>query len=150
MKCPSWCRLGYTPTPVISHAILTHNANRTDGLADGVVITPSHNPPNDGGFKYNPPEAGPAATVATQQIQKRANALLAAGRQEVTRLPFAKAMQASTTQAYDYVTPYVDDLANVVDMAALAHIKIGVDPMGARRWPIGTSLPRSTAWIWTW
>ena len=123
---------GYTPTPVISHAILTYNRERTNGLADGVVITPSHNPPSDGGFKYNPPEGGPADADITQQIQQRANQLLAQGLNGVQRMPLARALQASTTHEYDYITPYVDDLANVIDMAAIraAGLKIGADPMG--------------------
>jgi phosphoglucomutase len=123
---------GYTPTPVISHAILTHNEGKTGGLADGVVITPSHNPPSDGGFKYNPPSAGPADTDTTKLIQNRANELIRGGLKEVRRIPYAKAIKAGTTHAYDYLTPYVTDLANVVDMAAIraAGLKIGVDPMG--------------------
>jgi len=124
--------LGYTPTPVISHAILTHNQGRTADLADGVVITPSHNPPEDGGFKYNPPSGGPADTALTKQIQERANQILADGLRDVRRMPFARALKAETTHAYDYITPYVDDLQSVVDLAAIAQagLKIGVDPMG--------------------
>jgi phosphoglucomutase len=124
--------LGYTPTPVISHAILTYNRGRTSGLADGVVITPSHNPPEDGGFKYNPPSGGPADTQTTKQIQDRANQLLAGGLKEVRRLPLARALKAETTHMYDYVTPYVADLGSVIDMQAIAGagIAIGVDPMG--------------------
>jgi phosphoglucomutase len=124
--------LGYTPTPVISHAILTTNQNRRKGLADGVVITPSHNPPEDGGFKYNPPHGGPAGNEITQRIADRANAILAKGCDRVKRMPFEKALKAATTHEYDYVTPYVADLANVVDMEILAAsgLKLGVDPMG--------------------
>ncbi|MCB8966677.1 MAG: phosphoglucomutase (alpha-D-glucose-1,6-bisphosphate-dependent) [Chloroflexota bacterium] len=124
--------LGYTPTPVISHAILTYNDGRSSGLADGVVITPSHNPPNDGGFKYNPPSAGPADTSTTKQIQDRANAILHDGLKAVKWLPFPQAMKAATTHAYDYVTPYVRDLANIIDLPAIAAagLKIGADPMG--------------------
>ncbi|MCB2169514.1 MAG: phosphoglucomutase (alpha-D-glucose-1,6-bisphosphate-dependent) [Deltaproteobacteria bacterium] len=124
--------LGYTPTPVISHAILTTNQNRRKGLADGVVITPSHNPPEDGGFKYNPPHGGPAGNDITQRIADRANAILAKGCDRVKRMPFEKALKAATTHEYDYVTPYVADLANVVDMEMLAAsgLKLGVDPMG--------------------
>ena len=124
--------LGYTPTPVISHAILTYNAGRTEGLADGVVITPSHNPPDDGGFKYNPPSGGPADAATTKTIQDRANALLADGLRGVRRISYQRALHAGTTQAYDYVTPYVEDLANVVDMEAVAAagLTLGVDPMG--------------------
>ena len=123
---------GYTPTPVISHAILTWNAGKTSGLADGVVITPSHNPPNDGGFKYNPPAAGPADTETTNLIQNRANELLRDNLNGVKRIPFNRAMQADTTEEYDYITPYVEDLKNVIDMdiIASAGLKIGVDPMG--------------------
>lgn len=123
---------GYTPTPVISHAILTYNDGKTSGLADGVVITPSHNPPDDGGFKYNPPAAGPADTDTTKLIQNRANELIRGGLKEVRRMPYARAIKADTTHAYDYITPYVTDLANVIDMAAIraAGLKIGVDPMG--------------------
>lgn len=123
---------GYTPTPVISHAILTYNRGRTTALADGIVITPSHNPPDDGGFKYNPPEGGPADTSTTKWIQNRANELLQAGLKGVKRLPFAKAMQADNLHEYDFVTPYVNDLENVIDMAAIARagLHIGVDPMG--------------------
>lgn len=124
--------LGYTPTPVISHAILTYNQGRTSGLADGVVITPSHNPPGDGGFKYNPPSAGPADTQTTRWIQDRANEIIAAGLKPVRRMPLEKALKAQTTHAYDYITPYVTDLKNVIDMPAIAAsgLKIGVDPMG--------------------
>ena len=123
---------GYTPTPVISHAILTYNRGKASGLADGVVITPSHNPPEDGGFKYNPPTAGPADTTTTQTIQDRANEILANGLQGVQRLPFERALKAATTHEYDYVAPYVADLGNVIAMApiAAAGLKIGVDPLG--------------------
>jgi phosphoglucomutase len=123
---------GYTPTPVISHAILTYNRARTSGLADGVVITPSHNPPEDGGIKYNPPSGGPAGTETTRWIQDRANQILANGLKEVKRLPLDKALQAPTTHPRDYIQPYVDDLVNVVDMRVIADagLKIGVDPMG--------------------
>ncbi len=123
---------GYTPTPVVSFAILTHNAGRAAGRADGVVITPSHNPPEDGGFKYNPPSGGPADTGTTKRIQDRANELLQSGLVGVKRLPYARAMKAETTQAFDYVTPYVDALATVIDTEAIAGagLKIGADPMG--------------------
>jgi phosphoglucomutase len=123
---------GYTPTPVISHAILTYNRRRTSGLADGVVITPSHNPPEDGGFKYNPPAAGPADTSTTKVIQDRANEILANGLKEVKRIPLGRALKAQTTHTYNYVMAYVHDLKNVVNMQAIAAagIKIGVDPMG--------------------
>src|SRR5512136_2053592 len=106
--------LGYTPTPVISHAILAYNHGRKTGLADGVVITPSHNPPEDGGFKYNPPSGGPADTQITKWIQDRANAILANGLKEVKRLPYEKALRAPTTVEFDYVRPYVEDLKNVI------------------------------------
>ncbi|MDY6850637.1 MAG: phosphoglucomutase (alpha-D-glucose-1,6-bisphosphate-dependent) [Thermodesulfobacteriota bacterium] len=123
---------GYTPTPVISHAILTYNRGRASNLADGVVITPSHNPPSDGGFKYNPPHGGPAGTEITQGIQDWANEILANGNKPVRRVPFEKALKADTTQKYDYIAPYVRDLANVIDMKAIAQagLKIGVDPLG--------------------
>ena len=123
---------GYTPTPVISHAILTYNQNRTSGLADGVVITPSHNPPDDGGFKYNPPTGGPADTETTNIIQDRANEILMHGMKEVTRVPLARALRAGTTHEHDYVASYVKDLDNIIDMKAIASagLKIGVDPMG--------------------
>ncbi len=106
---------GYTPTPVISHAILTYNHGRTSGLADGIVITPSHNPPEDGGIKYNPPQGGPADTKITKWIEDRANALLAANLQEVKRLPIEQARRISTTHQHDYIGAYVSGLANVVD-----------------------------------
>lgn len=124
--------LGYTPTPVISHAILTWNAGRTTGLADGVVITPSHNPPRDGGYKYNPPQGGPADTATTAAIQKRANEIMENGLRGVKRIPFERALKADTTVHYDYILPYVSDLTNVVDMDAIgsAGLNIGVDPMG--------------------
>jgi phosphoglucomutase len=124
--------LEYTPTPVISHAILTYNAAGKGDQADGVVITPSHNPPADGGFKYNPPSAGPADTETTKIIQDRANEILANGLKAVKRLPYTKALQAATVHKYDYITPYVNDLDAVIDMAAIANagLKIGVDPMG--------------------
>jgi phosphoglucomutase len=121
-----------TPTPAISHAILTYNRGRSAGLADGVVITPSHNPPSDGGLKYNPPNAGPADTGTTKVIQDNANEILHLGLKGVKRLPYAQAIQAETTHWHDYVSPYVTDLANVVDLAAVAQsgIRLGVDPMG--------------------
>ena len=124
--------MGYTPTPVISHAILAHNRGRMAGLADGVVITPSHNPPGDGGFKYNPPSGGPADTSTTKVVQAQANAFLADGLKGVRRMTLRNALAASNVQAYDYVTPYVADLGSVVDMRAIAAagLKIGADPMG--------------------
>ena len=123
---------GYTPTPVISHAILTYNKGRTNGLADGVVITPSHNPPEDGGFKYNPPNGGPADTDITGGIERAANFYLESGLAGVKRIPYGRARQASNVHRHDYITPYVADLANVVDMAAIraAGVKIGIDPLG--------------------
>ncbi|MDY6873006.1 MAG: phosphoglucomutase (alpha-D-glucose-1,6-bisphosphate-dependent) [Chloroflexota bacterium] len=124
--------LGYTPTPVISRAILTYNRARPKGKADGVVITPSHNPPKDGGFKYNPPHGGPAATETTRTIQDRANEILRAGLKAVKRVRWEKAIQTDTTQFFDFVRPYVDDLKNVLNMGAIAAsgIRIGVDPLG--------------------
>lgn len=123
---------GYTPTPVISHAILSYNRGKKQGLADGVVITPSHNPPADGGFKYNPPDGGPADTVTTRKIEDRANEILAGGLRDVKRLSFKKALRANSTQEYDYIGPYVEDLDNIIDMEAIAEtgLKIGVDPLG--------------------
>jgi len=122
----------YTPTPVISHAILTYNRGRTAGLADGIVITPSHNPPDNGGFKYNPPNGGPADNEITKWIEARANALLEGGLQGVKRVPHAKALHASTTHRHDFVGAYVGDLANILDMDAIrgANIRMGVDPLG--------------------
>ena len=124
--------LGYTPTPVISHAILTQNKGSTTQLADGIVITPSHNPPEDGGIKYNPPHGGPADTDATNWIEQRANQLLAKELEGVKMMPYALALQSGYCQHIDYIQHYVDDLQNVVDMAAIAKagIKIGVDPLG--------------------
>lgn len=124
--------LGHTPTPVVSHAILTWNRGKTDGIADGIVITPSHNPPDNGGFKYNPPHGGPAETTATAAIEARANELLASGLSAVRRVPFERALRAPTTHEHDYVGPFVADLAKVVDMEAIraAGLRIGVDPMG--------------------
>ena len=123
---------GYTPTPVISHAILTHNRDRQTGMADGIVITPSHNPPEDGGFKYNPPHGGPADTHVTRWIEDRANALLGDGLKGVSRLPYERALRSATTHLYDYTSAFVRDLAAVVDMEAirLAGLKLGVDPLG--------------------
>jgi phosphoglucomutase len=123
---------GFTPTPVISHAILSYNNGRRSGLADGVVITPSHNPPQDGGFKYNPPSGGPADTDTTRWIQNRANEIMKNGTASVRRIPFERAMKASTTHSHDYVMPYVLDLAQVIDFEAIssAGLRIGVDPMG--------------------
>ena len=124
--------LGYTPTPSLSHAILTYNRDRTDGLADGIVITPSHNPPEDGGFKYNPPSGGPADTTATKWIQDHANELIAAKLSGVKRVLYEKAMKAPATHRYDYISAYVNDLGEVIDMDAVsaAKLKLGVDPLG--------------------
>jgi len=124
--------LGYTPTPALSHAILTYNAGRTAGLADGVVITPSHNPPDDGGFKYNPPNGGPADTNATKWIENRANEILAAGLRAVQRCPYERALKAETTARFDYVSNYVNDLGAVVDLEAVRNsgLSIGADPLG--------------------
>jgi phosphoglucomutase len=124
--------LAYTPTPACSHAILTYNAGRTSGLADGIVITPSHNPPEDGGFKYNPTNGGPADTTATRWIENRANDLLAAKLSGVKRIPYSAALNAGTTHRHDYITAYVADLANVIDFAPLAGttLKLAVDPLG--------------------
>jgi phosphoglucomutase len=123
---------GYTPTPVISHAILVFNRGKKSGLSDGIVITPSHNPPEDGGFKYNPPHGGPAGPEVTKWIEQRANQLLQQANREVKRMTCDKARNAATTHEYDYLTPYVQDLRNVIDMEMIqsAGIKIGVDPLG--------------------
>ena len=128
---------GFTPTPVVSREILVHNRGRAAHLADGIVVTPSHNPPEDGGFKYNPPNGGPADTDVTQWIQHRANELLASGNRDIIRVPLAAALKVSTTHHEDFVRPYVDDLNEVVDMEAIrdARVTIGVDPLG------GASLP---------
>jgi phosphoglucomutase len=122
----------YTPTPVISHAILTYNRGRKTGLADGIVITPSHNPPDDGGFKYNPPNGGPAETDVTDWIQARANKFLETALQDIERIPFEKALRVSTTHRHDFLNAYVNDLANVIDMDAIrrAKVNMGVDPLG--------------------
>ncbi len=123
---------GYTPTPVTSHAILVYNRERKSGLADGIVITPSHNPPEDGGFKYNPPHGGPADMDITIWIENRANELMKNDNRKVRRIPYEKALTANTVHQYDYVTPYVDDLRNIIDTEAIraAGIRIGVDPLG--------------------
>lgn len=123
---------GYTPTPVISRAIIVHNAGRTSGLADGLIITPSHNPPQDGGFKYNPPHGGPADTDATGWIERRANALLAEGNAGVQRMPYAQAVASPAVSEQDFATDYIDDLGAVIDMDAIrgSGLRIGVDPMG--------------------
>ena len=128
---------GVTPTPVISRAILVYNRGRRDGLADGIVITPSHNPPEDGGFKYNPPNGGPADTDVTAWVQRRANDLLRSGLDGVKRLPLAQALAASTTHEEDLVQPYVRDLASVIDMEAIraAGLTVGVDPLGGASAP---------------
>ena len=122
----------YTPTPVISHAILTYNRGRKKGLADGIVITPSHNPPHDGGFKYNPPSGGPADNVVTGWIEAKANALLEARLKGVKRIPHAQALRAATTHRHDYLTAYINDLGNVIDLGVIrsAKIHLGVDPLG--------------------
>ena len=122
----------YTPTPVISHAILTYNRGRKSGLADGIVITPSHNPPEDGGYKYNPPEGGPASPETTRIIEEKANQIIAEGLKTVKRISFQKALRADTTREYDYVRPYVEDLGNAIDMKVIAgeKLKIGADPLG--------------------
>ncbi|MBV9890086.1 MAG: alpha-D-glucose phosphate-specific phosphoglucomutase [Rhizobacter sp.] len=130
----------YTPTPAVSHAILVHNRGRTSGLADGIVVTPSHNPPDNGGFKYNPPNGGPAATETTAAIEKAANELLGPGIAAIRRMPYAKALAAATTHRHDYLGAYVADLGNVVDFDAIrgAGVRMGVDPLGGagvHYWP---------------
>ena len=123
---------GYTPTPSISHAILTWNAGGTDAIADGIVITPSHNPPRDGGFKYNPPSGGPADTNITGHVQKRANALLRDGCRDVKRMPYEAARRSTYVSEFDYITPYVQDLGSVIDMEAIraSGLSLGADPLG--------------------
>jgi phosphoglucomutase len=139
---------GFTPTPVISHAILAHNRRRATGLADGIIITPSHNPPRDGGIKYNPPHGGPADVDITRWIQDRANALMTERNSAVKRVPYEQALRASTTHARDLVTPYVDDLGHVVDFDIIrsAGLRIGADPLGgasAQYWqPIWSAAAR--------
>ncbi|MEU6922907.1 phosphoglucomutase (alpha-D-glucose-1,6-bisphosphate-dependent) [Streptomyces sp. NPDC046631] len=123
---------GYTPTPAVSHAVLGHNRGRKGQFADGVVVTPSHNPPGDGGFKYNPPNGGPAGSDATGWIQERANEIVAGGLKDVRRLPYARARAASTTGTYDFLGSYVSDLPSVLDLDAIrtAGVRIGADPLG--------------------
>ncbi len=122
----------FTPTPAISHAILCHNKNRTSGLADGIVVTPSHNPPDNGGFKYNPTNGGPADTEITKWVENRANALIEGGLKEVKRVPFAQARKAATTRGHDYLNAYVADLASMIDFDIIrsAGVHMGVDPLG--------------------
>ncbi len=132
--------LDYTPTPALSHAILTYNRDRVNDLADGIVITPSHNPPDDGGFKYNPPSGGPADTSATKWIEDRANEIIAGKLVDVKRLPYAAALRADTTHRHDFLTAYVDDLPHVVDLEAIrkSGLALAVDPLGgagAFYWP---------------
>lgn len=123
---------GYTPTPALSHAILVHNRNRKNGLADGIVITPSHNPPEDGGFKYNPPSGGPADTKTTKWIQDQANALLRGGFKEVARMPYTRALKAGTTHQYDFAGEYVSQLGETIDFETIraAGLRLAVDPLG--------------------
>ena len=127
----------FTPTPSISHAILTYNRGRTSALADGIVITPSHNPPTDGGFKYNPPNGGPADTDITGWVQNRANEILRGGNHDVKRLTYESALKASNTHLHDFITPYVATLGEVIDMAAIksAGVRIGIDPLGGAALP---------------
>ena len=129
---------GVTATPVVSHAIIVHNRGRKTGLADGIIITPSHNPPEDGGFKYNPPNGGPADTDVTRWVQDRANELLRGNNSGVKRISFESALKAATTHAKDFILPYVEDLKNVVDMDAIraAGLKLGTDPLGGAALPL--------------
>jgi phosphoglucomutase len=134
-------RDGFTPTPVVSHAILGYNRGRTKGLADGIVVTPSHNPPEDGGFKYDPPNGGPADAAITGWIQDKANAFLTDGLKGVRRVPFEKARRAATTHRHDYMGAYIGDLGSVIDFDAICsgHLKLGVDPLGGagvKYWPM--------------
>ena len=147
-------RDGYTPTPAVSHAILTLNDSRTrgEGLADGIVITPSHNPPGDGGFKYNPPHGGPADTDATDWIARRANELLAGGLADVRRIPLAEAKRHEALGTYDFRDRYVTDLPTVIDLDAIrrARVCIGADPMGGASWNTGRRSASATAWTSPW
>ena len=134
-------RDGYTPTPVVSYAILSYNLGKTQGLADGIVVTPSHNPPEDGGFKYDPPTGGPADASITGWIQDKANEFLVDGLKGIDRIPFANAKSAATTHRHNYMDAYIDDLATVIDLDAIrgANLKLGVDPLGGagvRYWPM--------------
>src|SRR4029078_5240352 len=131
----------YTPTPVISHAILAYNRNHDMSLSDGVVITPSHDPPHDGGFKYNPPNGGPADLKITEWIEKKSNEFLETKLHGVKRIPFERALRASTTHQHDYLNAYVNDLRNVIDMDTIrgSNIHMGVDPLGGagvHYWPV--------------
>ncbi|HEY3634592.1 MAG TPA: phosphoglucomutase (alpha-D-glucose-1,6-bisphosphate-dependent) [Caldimonas sp.] len=130
----------YTPTPAVSHAILVHNRRRASGLADGIVVTPSHNPPDNGGFKYNPPHGGPAGTAVTAWIEAAANAMLVGANGDIKRIPHARALRASTTHRHDYLRTYVADLGNVIDFEAIraTQLRLGVDPLGGagvHYWP---------------
>jgi phosphoglucomutase len=132
--------LAYTPTPALSHAILVYNRGRKINLSDGIVITPSHNPPEDGGFKYNPPNGGPAETNVTRWIENRANEIIASGLTSVKKIPYTKALAASTTHRHDYITAYVNDLGSVIDFDVLSNttLKLAVDPLGGagvHYWP---------------
>lgn len=134
------CDLGYTPTPALSHAILTYNVAHKEAVSDGVVITPSHNPPEDGGFKYNPPSGGPADTTTTKWIENRANELIARGIDYVKRIPYSQALAAPTTHRHDFITSYVEDLATIIDFDVLVGttLKLAVDPLGGagvHYWP---------------
>ncbi len=122
----------YTPTPAVSHAILTYNRRRKSGLAYGIVITPSHNPPHDGGFKYNPPSGGPADTGVTNWIEAKANQFLEKALRGIKRIPYEKALRVSTTHRHDFLNSYVDDLANIIDMHSIrgGKVNMGVDPVG--------------------
>ncbi len=137
VECMIHKGLGYTPTPVISHAILVYNRERKSGLGDGIIITPSHNPPEDGGLKYNPPHGGPSDTSITRWIEDRANAILQSGLKEIRKIPYEKAIKTGHLRQYDYVTSYVEDLKNVIDVEVIqsSGVRIGVDPMG------GSTLP---------
>ena len=140
-------RSGYVPTPVVSHAILQYNTGRTRALADGIVITPSHNPPEDGGFKYNRPSGGPADVAITGRVQDRANALLADGLQGVHRIPWSRAVVADTTSRYDYRTAYITDLQSVIDFDVIraADVRMGSIHSVAPVWPTGARSPNSIA-----
>ncbi len=137
--------LQFTPTPVISHAILVYNRGRNVGLSDGIVISPSHNPPDDGGLKYNPPHGGPADTHITHWIEDRANAILRSGLKEIERIPYEKAIKKDCVNLYDFITPYVEDIQNVIDVAVIqsSGVRIGVDPLGGSTLPFWEAIAQT-------
>ncbi len=141
--------MNYTPTPGISHAILAYNKDRTEGLADGIVITPSHNPPDNGGIKYNPPSGGPADTNITKWIADKANGFLKNGNKEIKRMIYEQALKADNVHEYDFITPYVNDLGNIIDMETIksAGLKLGADASVVPGSATGCRLPKGIGWI---